>query len=96
MDSRGRRCSERHRLEFHHVKPFGHDGDHSPKNILQICKAHNLYLAELDYGKEKMLRYRRSRSNDGVSEPPAVYSTGDAWPTGASSHGTCTRSAHSS
>jgi len=71
VDAQGRRCSERHRLEFHHVKPWGLDGDHSPTNVLQMCKSHNAYLAELDYGKEKMERYRRSR--DCVSEPAALY-----------------------
>jgi len=76
VDAAGRRCTERHRLEFHHVKPWGRDGSHSPVNVLQMCKAHNLYLAEADYGEEKMERYRRSRWNGGVSEPAAIYSCG--------------------
>ncbi len=95
VDARGRRCSERHRLEFHHLEPWGRDGDHSPANIGLRCKPHNLYLAELDYGKEKMLRYRRSRSKDGVSEPAAEYSIGAGWPRSAPSHGTCTWSCES-
>jgi len=32
-----------------------------------MCTAHNAYMAELDYGKEKMNQYRRSA--DRVSEP---------------------------
>jgi hypothetical protein len=56
----GRRCPERHDLEFHHVKPFGLGGDRSASNVVLMCKQHNLYLAELDYGKERMDRYRRA------------------------------------
>jgi hypothetical protein len=33
MDERGRRCTERHRLEFHHRHPFAFGGNHSPENI---------------------------------------------------------------
>ncbi len=92
MDGRGRRCSERHRLEFHHLEPWGRKGNHSPANVGLRCKAHNLYQAELDYGKEKMLRHRRPGSRDGVSEPAAEYSVGDAGSRSAPGHGTCTAS----
>ena len=51
VDEQGRRCSERHGLEFHHRRPYGMGGDHSPENISLLCPAHNRYLAELDYGK---------------------------------------------
>jgi hypothetical protein len=76
VDKDGRRCSELHRLEFHHVKPWGRGGDHSPESIGLRCRAHNLHQAELDYGIEKMGRYRRPRSKDGVSEPEAIYACG--------------------
>ena len=70
----GRRCTERHRLEFHHRKPFGRGGDHSVGNIELLCRAHNGYFAECDYGKEVIERYRTSRHSGGrVSEPVAVY-----------------------
>jgi hypothetical protein len=68
----GRRCSERDRLEFHHLHPFGLGGDHSPQNIRLMCRAHNTYLAEQDYGREAMARHRGSA--DRVSEVVAVYS----------------------
>ena len=29
----GRRCTERHRLDFHHHKPYGQNGDRSVENI---------------------------------------------------------------
>jgi hypothetical protein len=57
VDEQGRRCSERHRLEFHHGHPFGMGGDHSPSNIRLLCSTHNRYLAELDYGPGAVARH---------------------------------------
>lgn len=71
VDRDGHRCTERSRLEFHHLKPYGRCGDHSVKNIQLACRTHNNYWAEHDYGKKTMDRYRRSSSR--VSEPAAVY-----------------------
>jgi hypothetical protein len=71
VDKGGRRCTERHRLEFHHRKPFGRGGDHSVENVQLLCKVHNAHLAERDYGKEVIERYRCSPSR--VSELAAVY-----------------------
>jgi len=36
-----------------------------------MCKQHNAYLAEREYGKEVMKRYRRNGGR--VSEPAPVY-----------------------
>ena len=55
VDVQGRRCSERHRLEFHHRHPFGMGGDHSPGNISLLCAAHNRLMAEHDYGRAAIL-----------------------------------------
>jgi len=63
----GKRCPERDKLEFHHEEPYGVGGDRSAKNITLMCTAHNAYMGELDYGKEKMDQYRRSA--DRVLEP---------------------------
>jgi hypothetical protein len=71
VDKQGRRCTERRGLEFHHDDPFGRGGDRSPSNIRLLCRAHNSYLAERDYGKDVMDRYRRSGSR--VSESAPVY-----------------------
>ena len=49
-DKVGRRCAKRHDLEFHHKKPFGRGGDHSPSNLTLMCRAHNTLMAEQDYG----------------------------------------------
>jgi len=62
VDEHGRRCQERDRLEFHHRHPFGLGGDHDVSNIRLMCRAHNAYLAECDYGREAMAPDRRSRS----------------------------------
>ncbi len=71
VDEHGKHCSERDRLEFHHRRPFALGGDHSADNIVLMCRAHNGYLAEREYGKEKMARYRHSPSR--VSEALSVY-----------------------
>lgn len=67
----GRRCPERHDLEYHHDEPHGLGGDRSPRNIRLLCRAHNLYMAEMDYGKAKMDPYRRS--DDRVREPAPAF-----------------------
>jgi hypothetical protein len=56
VDEQGQRCSERHRLEFHHRHPYGMGGDHGPENISLLCPPHNRYLAERDYGQAGMRR----------------------------------------
>jgi 5-methylcytosine-specific restriction endonuclease McrA len=58
-DRHGRRCTKRHDLEFHHRRPFGRGGEHSPEVLCLMCKPHNALMAEQDYGKEVMARYRR-------------------------------------
>jgi hypothetical protein len=60
VDEQGRRCTERDRLEFHHRRPFGLGGDHSPENVSLACREHNRLFAEHDYGLGAMATYRRS------------------------------------
>jgi hypothetical protein len=60
MNEQGRRCTERHRLEFHHIHPFALGEDHDPDGVRLMCRVHNLHLAERDYGRQAMARYRRS------------------------------------
>jgi len=50
LDEAGRRCPERHRLEYHHRYPFGRGGGHEPSNISLLCPAHNALMARADYG----------------------------------------------
>ena len=61
-DRQGRRCTKRHDLEFHHRKPFGRGGHHSPDVVTLHCRVHNALMAEHDYGKEVIARFRRSSS----------------------------------
>ena len=59
VDEQGRRCTARDALEFHHRHPFGLGGDHSPEGISLLCRAHNRFLAEVDYGRSTMARHQR-------------------------------------
>ena len=59
VDKQGR-SSARHGLEFNHRHPFAMGGDHSPQGMALAYKAHNLYLAEIDYGRAAMARHRRA------------------------------------
>jgi 5-methylcytosine-specific restriction endonuclease McrA len=75
VDKKGRRCTARRHLEFHHDDPFGRGGAHSLKNVRLMCRSHNLLLAERDYGKDAMERHRRS--GDRVSESEGAYTVTD-------------------
>jgi 5-methylcytosine-specific restriction endonuclease McrA len=68
-DGTGRRCTEHHRLEYHHVRPFAMGGDHTIDNVRLICRSHNLYLAEHDYGLWAMAVYREPIPK-AVAPPP--------------------------
>jgi hypothetical protein len=61
VDEQGRRCPERDRLEYHHRHPYGLGGEHSVTNVGLVCRAHNAYLAECDFGRQAMARHRRPR-----------------------------------
>ena len=39
----GRRCNERAFIEFHHVRPFAHDGPATVENIELRCRRHNVH-----------------------------------------------------
>src|SRR5262249_21517036 len=69
VDSQGRRCTARDHLQFHHRHPYAYGGGHDPANISLMCRTHNAYLAEIDYGKRHLSRERRRP--DGVPERPA-------------------------
>jgi hypothetical protein len=59
VDEQGRRCPERHQLEFHHRHPYGYGGDHRPEDIRLVCTTHNQLLADKDYGLDAMATRRR-------------------------------------
>ena len=60
VDGHGRRCAERTLLEYHHRLPFGMGGDHRPTNVSLVCRTHNQYMADHDYGRQTMTRHRSS------------------------------------
>lgn len=53
VDAEGRRCTERDRLEFHHRHPYGYGGGREPANVAQLCRTHNAYVGEIDYGTRR-------------------------------------------
>ena len=70
-DKYGRRCDKRHDLEFHHKRPFALGGGHGPENLALMCRAHNMLLAEQDYGEDVMARFRAATSHSTV--PVGAY-----------------------
>jgi hypothetical protein len=52
----GRSCSERDHLEYHHRHPWAMGGDHDTKNIGLLCRTHNAWVAEQDYGRRQTRR----------------------------------------
>jgi hypothetical protein len=54
VSAEGRRCSAREFLEVHNHEPFARGGEASVDNLRLSCRAHNQYLAELDYGRGYM------------------------------------------
>jgi hypothetical protein len=90
VDASGRRCSERHHLEYHHLHPFGFGGGHRPEGIRLMCRAHNSYLAEHDYGREAVARFRRTakRSDAPLAAAPAAVAPAAVASATATSAGT--------
>jgi hypothetical protein len=59
VDAQGRRCEAREFLEFHHLDPWARDRHHDADRIVLMCRAHNQWAAEADYGRRFMRRKRR-------------------------------------
>jgi hypothetical protein len=71
VDKEGRRCPETARLEYHHRHPYGLGGEGTLENVCLMCRAHNRYLAEQDYGMAAMHRHRPARPTAGTVLAPA-------------------------
>ena len=67
----GRRCSERGWLELHHETPFGRGGPATDDNIRVLCKAHNLLLAERDYGPDFIQQRIEQARRRAKERPPS-------------------------
>ena len=59
VNREGQRCAERNNLEFHHRHPYALGGGNDTGNIRLMCRTHNAYLAEADYGRPAMAKFRR-------------------------------------
>jgi hypothetical protein len=66
VNAAGSRCPARRQLEFHHVEPYARGGKAVVANIQLMCRTHNAFLAERDYGVAHMERFRKSAP----SRPP--------------------------
>jgi hypothetical protein len=64
VDAEGRRCAETHCLEFHHLVPFAHGGEHLPSNLTLRCRAHNTLAAEADFGAEFMAQKKAGATHE--------------------------------
>jgi hypothetical protein len=68
VDERGRRCSAKRAVEYHHIRPYGRGGGHEPDNIALHCSAHNQFQADLDFGRNFMDGRRHSNRPRGLFE----------------------------
>jgi 5-methylcytosine-specific restriction endonuclease McrA len=55
----GKRCGSDQQVELHHLHPYARNGPPTVANLQIRCKAHNLYAAENDFGRDFMSRFRR-------------------------------------
>ena len=55
----GRRCTETRNLEIDHIVPFGKGGCNDPGNLRLLCRAHNRFAAENEYGRTHMEKFHR-------------------------------------
>jgi hypothetical protein len=66
VDGSGCRCREVERLELHHLKPFGRDGQHHADNLTLRCAAHNALAAEQDFGTELIRKKRDATRHESL------------------------------
>ena len=50
VDREGRRCEAREWLEIHHDEPFARGGPTCVENLRLMCRGHNAYEAEREFG----------------------------------------------
>ena len=68
VGTNGRRCEERKRVEFHHLRPWIGGGPPTVDNIALRCRAHNAYEASRYFGPIRAAMDVRTRS--GTSPGP--------------------------
>lgn len=66
-DADGKRCGSRAWLEIDHRHPRGKGGGAEPENLRLLCRAHNHFAAEREYGRahvEQATRHRQHQCNN--------------------------------
>ena len=61
VDSEGRRCECRTRIELDHIQPRARGGSDEASNLRARCRSHNLHAAEETFGKEHVAARIRCR-----------------------------------
>jgi hypothetical protein len=56
----GKRCDCRRQLEYEHVIPYAQGGTNTVDNLVLLCSSHNRLRAQQVFGREFMLRFRKS------------------------------------
>jgi hypothetical protein len=67
---KGRWCTERRYLEFHHIIPFAWRGETTVDNLELRCRTHNAYEGDLLFGKvlrKSDPKYRLAASRTGIN-----------------------------
>ncbi|HEV8246984.1 MAG TPA: HNH endonuclease signature motif containing protein, partial [Polyangiaceae bacterium] len=57
----GKRCAARAFLERDHRRPRAKGGGPEPENIRHLCRSHNIYAAELEFGRADIERAKAKR-----------------------------------
>ncbi len=78
VDEEGNRCEERWGLELHHEEvPFARGGSHTAKCIGLVCRSHNRYRAEQEFGTEYIeAKINMARTKQRVTVPGECNSQG--------------------
>ena len=58
----GRRCIARSFLEVHHDEPWARGGTNESANLKLLCRAHNRFFAEQDFGRSHVSQSAQRRA----------------------------------
>ncbi|MBS2018010.1 MAG: HNH endonuclease [Deltaproteobacteria bacterium] len=75
VDTEGRRCTSRTRLELDHVIPRAKGGSDEASNLRVTCRPHNLHLAEEVFGKDFVRDRIQGRQRHSPCVPAATASS---------------------
>ena len=64
VGTNGRRCSARGFLEFHHLRPYAHNGPGTVENVQLRCRLHNLYEWEFEHNAVRLEEAEWHRRRD--------------------------------